>query len=78
MYAVAYTAPTMSKATQELRTLMKDHGLTRAAVAAHCGVAEVTVDSWLAPPEAKLHRKLNARHLMLLRLSLSRPRRRAS
>jgi hypothetical protein len=40
---------------QELRPLMAQRKLTRPAVAALASVSKVTVDSWLAPPEAKLY-----------------------
>lgn len=70
----------MSIEAKELRAIMKERGLTRAKVAEACGVAEVTVDSWLAPASASLHRKLHPRHLRMLRLTLGmdRPRRLAS
>lgn len=64
---------------EELRALMAEHGLTRAAVAQLAGRAEVTIDSWLAPPGARLHRPMQQRDLDLIRFRLAaRNKRRAS
>jgi hypothetical protein len=59
---------------QELRALMQKHKLTRPAVAALAGVKKVTVDSWLAPEHAALHRDMAPRHLELIQLKLQRKR----
>jgi hypothetical protein len=58
----------------ELRALMVQHKLTRPAVAALAGVQKVTVDSWLAPAHAALHRDMAPRHLELIQLKLRRKR----
>jgi hypothetical protein len=56
---------------EELRKLMARHGLTRPQAAELASVAKVTVDSWLAPETAALHRRMKPRDLDLIRLRMT-------
>lgn len=53
-----------------LRTLIKQHKLSRSRVAALCDASIHTVHSWLLPSAAKAHRNMPDRALRLLRAGL--------
>lgn len=55
-----------------LKKIMAQHHLTRRSISEILDVSIVTVDSWLAPEEATLHRNMPDRMLRLLHLELER------
>ena len=65
----------MKTTREQLREIMLERDLTRPAVAELLGVANVTVDSWLAPPEAKLHIVMPNHRLDYLKLALGMAKR---
>lgn len=58
--------PSTGKTADGLRAVMARHALTYADVAKLCCVSVKTVESWLAAPDAAMHRTMPARQLMLL------------
>jgi len=68
---------TVTTPADELRVLMAERGLTRQEIAALAGRAKVTIDSWLAPKDAKLYRAMQRRDLDLIRFRLGAEKRQA-
>lgn len=60
--------------SDQLRQIMRRHGLSVADVAALLGVSRHTVIAWLRPPGNRSHRRMPAPMMELLRLKLDRRR----
>lgn len=60
----------MSANVTELRTLMRERGLSRKDVAKLCDVSIHSVNAWLKPPHAKSYRPMHRRELRHLQLEL--------
>lgn len=67
---MSYPHSSSTEPADDLRALIKEHDLTQREIAGLACVSIKTVESWLSDKDAAMHRKMQVRHIRLIRFSL--------